>query len=220
MPVRAEPKLVIVDGGFESLIASMIIEPAESAIAWFVGGGGDDVEEARRTSAKMQADVLGFADFIDPEPDGRPWEAFAGGFGQSTMLLAAVSLATRLKCRRVIWPKCAAGDLESMLDASDRVLLVQRLALIEQERTSSLDVQIDTPLLDLSDAQTAELAADLNAPIWSCWWRLDQVSQSREARTERTRWEAALEKAHADWLLELRPEQTILSQPSTAAAGK
>lgn len=217
MPVRAEPKLVIVDGGLESLVVSMLIEPADTAIAWFVGGGGDVVEEARRTAAKTQADVLGFADFLDPGPDDRPWEALAGGFGQSAMLLAAVSRASVLKCHRVIWPKCAAGDLDSMLDASDRALLVQRLAMIEQERTNALDVQIDTPLLDLTDEQVAELAADLNAPIWSCWWRLEEVSQSRTAMDERARWEQSLHEANADWLLELRPAQGIASQPTSAS---
>lgn len=213
MTARAEPMLVIVDGGFESLLAAMLLEPADSAIAWFVGGGENEVEEARRTAAKTQADLLGFADFLDPEPDNRPWESLAGGFGLSTMLLAAVNQAISLKCQRVIWPMCAGGDLDAMLDASDRVLLVQRLALIEQERTDSRDVQIDTPLLDLTDKQAAELAADLEAPIWSCWWRPKQVSRSWPGHEERTRWERALKEANAQWLLEHRPARSGAGQP-------
>lgn len=192
--------LVIVDGGLESLVASMLIEPPDSAVAWFVGGSPEEVE-LRRTAARIQADLLGLSELREPGADADFWTNLPGGLGEAGLLLAALAESMRGDRSRVLWPKQVAGDLDSMLDAADRALLIQRVGLIEQQRTASPNLRIDMPLIDLNDQQVAELAVDLDAPLWSSWWALPDAVDVRSAQAERARWAEVVTAAGGERLL-------------------
>ena len=97
--------------------------------------------------------------------------------------------------------------LMTNLSAADRALLVQRIGLIEME-SESLDVKIDSPLLDLTDRQVAELAVDMDAPVWSCWWALPASDDLPEARPQRERWGGLLQDLGAQRLLRRAADST------------
>lgn len=195
--------LVIVDGGLESLVASMLIDPPERAVAWFVGGTPEEIE-LRRTAARIHADLLGLEELREAPAGADLWADLPGGIGEAGLLLVAISEAIRDERSRVLWPKHVAGDLDGMLDAADRALLIQRIGLIEQQRTSSPNLRIDTPLIDLSDQQVAELAVDLDAPLWASWWALPDAVDLNAAQAERSRWTEVVVKAGGERLLTRR----------------
>lgn len=215
MSQRAEPILTIVDGGLESLVASILINPPARAAAWFVGGAPEEIA-CRRAAARLQAELIGLEDFIEPSVE--PWLGLPGGFGEAAMLLAALATAAESKRARVLWPKHVSGDLDAMLDASDRALLVQRIGLIELGDSEQLDVHIDSPLLDLTDRQIAELAVDLEAPLWSCWWALPAAADIPEAQTERRRWAELLRDCGGERLL-TRSKPAASPEPERFQAG-
>ncbi len=200
MAKRAEPRLIIVDGSLESLVASMLVDPPDQSIAWFVGGSPEEVE-LRRTAARIQADLLGLGEIREVSDGADFWADLPGGFGEAGLLLAAVTEAVRDGISRVMWPKQVAGDLDAMLDAADRALLIQRVGLIEQQRASTPDLRIDTPLIDLSDQQVAELVVDLDAPAWASWWALPDAIDLAAAQAERVRWSEKVIQAGGERLL-------------------
>ncbi|HBS29905.1 MAG TPA: hypothetical protein DEB06_10770 [Phycisphaerales bacterium] len=57
---------------------------------------------------------------------------------------------------------------------------------------------LKAPLADLTDAQVADLALDLDAPLDTLWWRGGRAESGGEAGEARLRWEAALAEANRD----------------------
>lgn len=188
MTARAEPTLVILDGGLESLVAVMVQDLPDALTGWFRGGADGEETELRRCAARIQMDLLGCAGLVEPRHGCEPWKCLPGGFGEATLLMAALAEAAGRASARVVWPRQVGGDLNAMLDAADRALLVQRLGILELEGSKSADIRIEAPLLDLTDHQLAELAVDLAAPIWSCWWALPEAGAMPEATEARARW--------------------------------
>lgn len=91
----------------------------------------------------------------------------------STTLLAAARAAAAAGAARLIWPAAVDADLDRMCREADRALLISRLIALEPELgpvAGAGRFEIHCPLLDLSDAQVAELAIDLDVPVWRCWW--------------------------------------------------
>ena len=198
--LRDDSVLVIVDGGLESLVASLLAEPREKAVSWFVGGSPEE-SDFRRTAARMQAELLGLGSIREPADGADFWTSLPGGLGEAAMLLAGVNEVIQSGLTRLLWPKHASGDLDSMLDGADRALLIQRLGLIEQQRLGTPGLRIDTPLIDLSDLQVADLAVDLDAPVWSCWWAMPNAVDLGAADAERRRWTDALKHVGGERLL-------------------
>jgi hypothetical protein len=91
----------------------------------------------------------------------------------SIMLLRAARAAAAAGAARLVWPEAVNADLDRMSREADRALLVSRLIALEPDLGPAAGAgrfEVQTPLLDLSDAQVAELAIDLDVPIWRCWW--------------------------------------------------
>ena len=85
-----------------------------------------------------------------------------------------------------------SGDasLDDVARACDRALLLSRLLSLDAET----DVRIEAAYADFSDVQLVELAADLDAPIESCWWAVEPKA-SPSATTARQRWARAMDAA-------------------------
>jgi len=124
----------------------------------------------------------------------------SAGLIDTLALLAAVEVAGKCGCRRVVWPVQFASDhdtlpgqLERIAAAIDRALLVSRLSLLDGPD----EIAIETPLVDLTDGQAADLVVDLDAPAYLCWWwrRLSEPNAEAEAAPERRRWLTALREA-------------------------
>ncbi len=102
------------------------------------------------------------------------------GLEASAMLLGAGEAAMVAGCTRLIWPLQLGGGVNDdarltlMSQATDRALLAARLLCVDAPVPGLL---ISTPLLDLTDEQLLDLAADADAPIAGAWWCASQSPQ-------------------------------------------
>lgn len=193
---------MIADGSFAGLTALAIaseetvrrenVGHAKPPVVWLPAGGADDAaaDRAVRTQAGTYGAVyVGYG----PATGGEIGGETGGGLADSAMLIAAGGLAIANGCRRVIWAVQGGGDgpespapVESIARSLDRALLAGRLVSLEAEDAGLPEVVIETPLVDLTDAQLAELAMDLSAPVETCWWW--GTGGIGAAGTERSRW--------------------------------
>lgn len=142
-------------------------------------------------AAVRQAGIYGLSIFpnqsVYPPEDQPALEKSSMGAIQSQMLLQAAHIAIQSGIRRVVWPvrvqrpsnelsktRSADSSVESQIDeiarTIDRALLVSRLASLDASSTSAIDVVIETPFVDLSNAQMIDLVTDMAVPVQSCWW--------------------------------------------------
>jgi hypothetical protein len=123
-----------------------------------------------------------------------PWEEAAaggGGGGVSQGLLAAAYVAAAHRCDRVVWPVQSPApvsgeddvDLDRIAADVDRALLVSRLVALDADEHGRPGLRIETPYVDLSDRQLAELAFDMDVPVHLCWWW-----EGESGAAERERW--------------------------------
>jgi 7-cyano-7-deazaguanine synthase in queuosine biosynthesis len=101
----------------------------------------------------------------------------------------------------VLWPVHCGADLEAMDRALARARLVERLVNLDLPAGEEDEppLRIETPLLDLSDRQIAELAADLDAPLDVCWWCLKDGPAPCGRCGGCHRWEPALRETRGAW---------------------
>lgn len=197
-PMPSHKALVISDGSLPALVATAMVseEGASGAraapgdlpgIVWCVppaGEAGDEFRPACERAAGRQADIYGLG-FLSTA-DARGEEALLAdgppGQGEAMTLIRAAYLAAQHQCRRVIWPVLAERDprsgepdLTSVARSIDRALLAGRLASLDLDRAEWSaagvpEVRVETPFVDLTDAQLADLSRDLEVPAETCWW--------------------------------------------------
>lgn len=159
------------------------------AILAFPGPGDRNLSHA---AALRQAEAYGLA-VLDPGP--HPGVAGVGAL--SGELLAAAQAARDARLDAVVWPVHAGPgpepDLDALAEAVDRALLVSGLASLGRWSRS---VEVLTPYVDLIDEQIADLALDMDLPVWTCWWWGD--APGPEAARERDRWMPVL--ARQGWV--------------------
>lgn len=163
--------VVVTDGGLPALVA---LTCAAERAGRRRGDGPvafvpplDDLHPMRLESVRSQCEVLG----LDPPIAGHEWLRLAGTeLGPTAVLLAACQLAGASSASAVIWPITAGGqpELTRMAALIEQAMLVSRLACAGSIVQSPVDVRV--PYVDLTDAQVAELALDVDAPLWECWW--------------------------------------------------
>ncbi len=169
-------------------------ERAESAPFVIAGnpieGADAGHAQAARDAVHAQAEIYN-AQIID----GAYLLGGAGSRDQSPALLAAAHIAATVGRRRLVWgvqyPYLGSEpDLDSIATTVDRTLLISRLAsldLWDDPEAKVPEVLIETPLVDLSDEQVADLASDMSVPWQTVWWL---GAQGENARLARGRWEA------------------------------
>jgi len=221
-----DPALLITDAGLPSLILTAMAseQPTKDNQkrttlypAWWTSQSDMDLRiPAIDRAIQMQADLLSLT--ITPDHAGYPEEAdtrnqqSSRGVHQTRMLLDAATLAIKLGYKRVLWPiqipntiqdtQNSAEHLNQIATAIDRALLTARLATLDAQSQGGIEVTIETPLVDLTDSQLSDLAADLNIPIQSCWFNDQSLPDAQE---ELARWTQQPTTAS---LLEHRPQQS------------
>ncbi|MBL4810380.1 MAG: hypothetical protein JKY43_10045 [Phycisphaerales bacterium] len=188
-----EPCLLITDAGLASLVLTAMASEQPAADnqqrttlypAWWTSQSDMDLRiPAIDRAVEMQADLLSLTVIRDhagyPEEAPSRGQQSSLGVHQTRMLLDAATLAIELGIKRVLWPiqadetnetDDAAHRLDQIATAIDRALLTARLATLDAPDHGEVEVTIETPLIDLSNQQVSDLAADLNVPISSCWW--------------------------------------------------
>ncbi|MEQ8770494.1 MAG: hypothetical protein RIB60_08300 [Phycisphaerales bacterium] len=191
-PVRT---LVISDGSLAALVATAMVSEhlasAGTAASDELNGivisapstPTDPGWSACERAAGRQADIYGLG-FVPPDAAMRArveaGAALPAGALESLVLTDATYNAAMHGCERVLWPAQAPvvdgePDLTAVARVVDRATLVSRLAALDAERPewsglSVREVRIDTPMVDLTDSQIADLALDLRVPVDTCWW--------------------------------------------------
>ncbi len=225
MSTDAPSAIIIADGGLPALVAAAI--EAERAISG--GGGGASLmlwpASPLLASAQFTA-VTSQARFLRLGLTDTPQLSLNGTEASTTLrdtlgLLSGVEAARAAGCSRVVWPvqyhadhDSLPGELDRIAAAVDRALLVARLGLLETDRASD-EITIETPLVDLTDSQIADLVVDLDAPAYLCWWwrRPSEAEAEALAAPERKAWLAALREA--GWV-QTAPGVTVTAQSEIA----
>ncbi|MBI1189569.1 MAG: hypothetical protein GC200_02665 [Tepidisphaera sp.] len=155
-----------------------------------------DADPLRHRAIRAQAQAYAIDLSVPPSVDvGAVSER---GERETIELLAACYEAMRRGCTRVLWPVSAAAgdslDLDRIAQAADRALLSGRLAGLDAVLHGSPGVTIETPLLDLTDRQLADLAMDMDVPIDTCWWwgGAGEAAHDAQAHQARARWMSSL----------------------------
>jgi hypothetical protein len=220
--------VIVSDGGLASLVACAMAREAllartpdagralPRAIVWcpWAVRAEDEQSLPFALAARRQAQLLD----LEWAGDTAARAADLTGLHDTDGLLAAGRLAMSLGIRTVVWPvHYGAGragepgtlDLDRAAVGADRALLVGRLMSLEGHESGVPSIRFETPLLDLSDRQLAELAVDLGLSIAlegaaakACWWTLALQEPSRwsteaidQATAERIRWVPVLRDA-------------------------
>jgi hypothetical protein len=191
---RRTTKLVITDGGLPGLVAGVIA--SEETVRGENPDGGAPVlwcPVARGLeAARRHAGALGLG-VVDAGASGvDAGGATDSGDRMNRMLLDAAVAALRAACPVVVWPWVPRGPssdtpapVEAIGAAVNRAALVSRLVSLDAAEAGIPEVRIETPFVDLSDAQLADLACDVGARFEDCWWWKDD---SGAAGLERARW--------------------------------
>lgn len=205
--------LILSDGGLASLIAcgsakeSAAIDGRTHAGAgvmfWSLASNSGE-RALREKAVRTQAEVFGF-ELWEPLPIG-------GGDLPSTLdireqetlgVIAAAQLAVRKQCDAVVWPvQCVGGaserdedglDLDWIARCADKAVLASRLVAVDADAHGKPGIRIDTPYLDVTDHQLADLAAEMELPMRACWWWAVSRRDGEAAVAERERWLRALQ---------------------------
>ncbi|MBX3407227.1 MAG: 7-cyano-7-deazaguanine synthase [Phycisphaeraceae bacterium] len=191
--------LILSDGGVGSLVAVWREWVSRPTVR-----GGTDIRAALRTVIRGEAASASV--LLGTSPPGTPRAAAAARQAElagvpfvqsvecgimeslsSAALLRAAEIGAARGLSRIVWPVHLGGGTSSaaMTTAADRAAQVSQLALLDLPRAGGpRTLEIETPLLDLSDAQVLELALDLDVPLprlrdavsgleaagGSCWW--------------------------------------------------
>lgn len=174
--------LVLTDGGLAGLVAAVIASKRtdpEIRPAVLVPSG---LSEPVSRAARVGCERLGLS-AIELNA-GRT----GGGAGETRLLLVAAQTAAQNGCSTLIWGRQLGGDdpvqsIDLIGQSLDRATLISRLISLDLPDSGSLEIEL--PVIDMTDAQLAELALDLGVPLDTlAWWGSDTE--------ERTRWESAL----------------------------
>ncbi|RMH14675.1 MAG: hypothetical protein D6695_00495 [Planctomycetota bacterium] len=189
--------LVISDGSVAGLTACAI--EADRAPGEPVVWAGDLLGAVPESDCPVAERAVGVqADLLGMSRANLPWLGTGGSNSEQSMALLRIGQhAARLGIRRVVWAVQfpflgSEPDLDRLATTHDRCLLASRLVsldLWDHPDPQVPEVRIETPLIDLSDAQLVDLALDVGAPVGSVWW-MDAVSDT--ARREQKRWSPVL----------------------------
>ncbi|HZW08487.1 MAG TPA: hypothetical protein VFF69_01160 [Phycisphaerales bacterium] len=219
--------LVISDGGLPALLA-LAIEAERS-----IGAGGvapavmpwPTRSHLLRPQLAAAANAARYFDAAAVEPPLAPpggRTAPDPGMAESLCLLAALHAARSAGCARVVWPVhhhhddvSIAADLDRIEADIDRAQLIGRLALLDGP--GARPVKFETPLVDLTDTQLADLVVDLAVPVQLCWWwgPGGEHAADAPAAEERAAWLPPL--AHAGWI-EAAPVPQVPQAPGLPRA--
>lgn len=213
--MNQSPRTVIVsDGGLASLVACAVAKETAALDGRSTAGisvlpmpGLENVSSSLRAiqekAARIQAEVFGFElwDPLSPSAHG-PLGSIQLREQETLCLLAAAQLAARKECDVVVWPVQCCGplgnredeglDLNWIARAADKSVLVSRLVAVDADAHRKPGIRIDTPYLDVTDHQLADLAAEMELPMRACWWWSISRREGDLAVAERERWLRAL----------------------------
>jgi hypothetical protein len=177
------PGPLLIDRGDLPSLVAVTVESRPQHLVLYHALESDAAANRRRAAVEEHGVVLGVRQVVvEPLPALDPGGgASAGGTGaggaaaqieglaQAVLLLRAAAAARRLACPRIIWPHQVGPDPEAIGPAVERASLVAALAEIGGGQPAGAELVIDLPLVDLTDAQLADLAEDGGAAMHGFW---------------------------------------------------
>ncbi|MDF1809736.1 MAG: hypothetical protein P1U42_08580 [Phycisphaerales bacterium] len=185
--------VILSDGGVESLLACAMAHEQQqlanhqSSIIlpswWEWTQEIDMMISAVDPAIVQQAGTYGLDvfphDAVYPPDDEIALSQSRLGAIQSRILLEAAQIALRAGIRRVVWPiRIMRPEMNIGMDSVvdeiantiDRAVLASRLASVDANEASAVEVVIETPFVDLSNGQALDLVRDMSIPLDTCWW--------------------------------------------------
>jgi hypothetical protein len=190
--------LLIDRGDLPSLVA-VTVESRPQRLVLFHAQGSGPAADRRRAAAEEHGAVFGVRQVVvEPLP---PVDAGGGqeGLAEAWLLLGAAAAARRHACSRLIWPHQVGPDPEAVGLAVERASLVSALAETGGGHAAGAELVIDLPLVDLADAQLADLAEDAGAPMHAFWPCEGGGDLPCETCAACRRWRAAFDEAGVAW---------------------
>jgi 7-cyano-7-deazaguanine synthase in queuosine biosynthesis len=167
--------LILASGGLRSLVA-VAMACAESGalkITLLHVHDGRGHAAARLEYTRRQAKHLGVTQVVEVDlapAKVRGWDPQADAGARlivPRVLLAAAAVAAERAVGRILWPAQCDGDADRAARALEQAELVRHLGQLEFADLPA----IETPLLELTDAQLIELGGHLEVPwerAWTC----------------------------------------------------
>ena len=168
-------KIILSSGGLRSLVATAMAQAEADSprITLLHVLDGRDNAPIRLKHARDQAEHFALSKTVTIEmldlyggktlsPDGRA----VGTMILPRMVLAAVAWARQHQAEMVIWPGSCNGDNLTLTRLTETLLLCEHLGQLEE---AGKGPRIESPLLELTDAQVVELGVQLGVP-WSMAW--------------------------------------------------
>lgn len=147
--------LLLSSGDLASFASLLSLRRPDLALIAPTAGDSDSLRVIERQAELAGARVLHDA-----------LEAINDHFAETRLLLDACALAKANRCARVVWPVFCAAEVDPIALALDRARLVSTLAALDARPKG---MPIDTPVLDLTEAQLADLAIDVGVPAQPGW---------------------------------------------------
>jgi len=208
---RAERTLIIGDGDLAGLIAcaaaresALLAGLTSPGVLWAGPALAEEAAE-RAEAGQRHAEAYGLELLTHAAPNSI-YAAKPAGPDDNRLLLAAAAAALEHGCDRVAWPVHFGGpgtpgepghDLDAISRAVDRALLITRLIGVDAAQHARPAFRIETPYIDFTDRQIADLALDLDVPVETCWWwRREFLARDTQVTAPPT---AALGPAWAHW---------------------
>ena len=167
------PGPLLIDRGDLPSLVAVTVDSRPQHLVLYHAVESDPAADRRRAAVEDHGAVFGVRQvLVEPLPDLDAGGGGAGqleGLAQAGLLLQAAAAARRLACPRIIWPHQVGPDPEAVGPAVERASLVSALAEIGGGQPAGAELVIDLPLVDLTDAQLADLAEDGGAPMHGFW---------------------------------------------------
>ena len=206
--------LILTDADVESLLACAMAseqqtlnsdQPSVLIPTWWGAQPDNDldliisaVEPAITRQARLYALVTDLDNAAYP-PEDEPLTELATRRLHTRLLTEAAYLALESGIKRVVWPVRIPlnhpSRIKAIGDTLDRAMLVSRAVSLDATHQTAPEVVIETPFIDLSDAQLVDLARDLTLPIDACWWSDAQTLPLAQQR--RAHWESISSRSAA-----------------------
>ncbi len=211
--------IILADGGLAGLVAMMHARehaamghgpvPAVAACPLTLLEANDAEGQLRAAAVQAQCAALGVALLpafapSTPSPPIHVQPALAAttpapAHQRAALLLAIAQAACYAGATRVVWvAQTTEGesiDLDALSLTVDLALAISRVVTLCA--SSAQGLSIETPYVDVTDAQLADLALELDAPVHTCWWwkgphASDDARTKSLASSAQTRWVRAL----------------------------
>jgi len=181
--MATQPTVILASGGIRSLVATAVLAAAaerQKLVMLHIKDGRANAP-VRLEHLRKQAEHYRVATTIELELPHLETEGFTheksddlgSPLARPQMMLVALAQAIEAGASRLVWPVQVHGDYDIIACITEQLVLLQHLAQLECPKLPA----IETPLLELTDAQMIELGGQLDVPwqlAWTCTLRNDQ----------------------------------------------